>query len=77
MLDCELCMPALTHEQNALISTIESRQGLKIACPEEIAFRQGWIDETQLLALAERYAKTGYGRYLRRLLEPAGHYISQ
>lgn len=51
------------------IATIERRQGLKIACPEEIAWRQGWIDEDALLAQAERLGKSGYGAYLRRLLQ--------
>jgi len=49
------------------IQTIEERQGLKIACPEEIAFEQGWIDADQLLALAAPLAKSGYGAYLRGL----------
>ena len=51
------------------IATIERRQGLKISCPEEIAWRQGWIDEEALLAQAERLGKSGYGAYLRRLLQ--------
>ncbi len=50
------------------IQTIEERQGLKIACPEEIAFEQGWIDGEQLLALAAPLAKSGYGDYLRKLV---------
>ncbi len=51
------------------IATIERRQGLKIACPEEIAWRQGWIDDKGLIAQAERLGKSGYGAYLRRLIE--------
>jgi glucose-1-phosphate thymidylyltransferase len=51
------------------IATLEKRQGLKVACPEEIAFRQGWIDAAQLSALAEPLAKSGYGSYLMRLLK--------
>ncbi len=51
------------------IATIERRQGLKIACPEEIAWRQGWIDDATLLSEAERLGKSGYGAYLRRLLQ--------
>ena len=50
------------------IETIERRQGLKIACPEEIAYRQGFIDAAQLEALAKPLDKSGYGEYLRRVL---------
>ena len=61
-----------THESlldaAQFIQTIETRQGLKIACPEEIAFRQGWIDAQELERLAAPMAKNGYGRYLQRLL---------
>jgi glucose-1-phosphate thymidylyltransferase len=61
-----------THEslQQAanFIETIESRQGLKVACPEEIAFMQGWIDEDQVRMLAEPLRKSGYGEYLLDLL---------
>jgi glucose-1-phosphate thymidylyltransferase len=57
-----------THEslQQAanFVETIESRQGLKIACPEEIAFLRGWIDADQLIQLAEPLKKSGYGEYL-------------
>ena len=58
-----------THESllqaSAFIQTIEERQGLKIACPEEIAYRQGWIDVARLRELAERSGKSTYGQYLR------------
>jgi glucose-1-phosphate thymidylyltransferase len=61
-----------THEslQQAanFIETIESRQGLKVACPEEIAFMQGWIDEAQVMRLAQPLRKSGYGDYLLSLL---------
>ena len=50
------------------IETIERRQGLKIACPEEIAYRMGFIDSQQLEALAKPLEKSGYGEYLRRVL---------
>lgn len=49
------------------IATIEQRQGLKVACPEEIAFRKHWIDHARLLAATERYAKSQYGDYLKLL----------
>ena len=61
-----------THESlleaSHFIETIERRQGLKIACPEEIAWRQGWIQARELEALAEPLAKSGYGQYLLSLL---------
>ena len=61
-----------THESlldaGQFISTIEKRQGLKVSCPEEIAWRQGWIDDVQLHSLAEPLAKNGYGKYLLDLL---------
>ena len=57
-------------EAGQFIEIIERRQGLKIACPEEIAFHRGWIDETQLARLAEPFGlHNEYGRYLRGLLE--------
>lgn len=55
-------------EAGHFIATIEKRQGLKIACPEEIAWRNGWIDASQLEALAAPMKKNGYGQYLLRLL---------
>jgi len=62
-----------THESlmeaGNFIQTIEHRQGLKVCCPEEIAFVNGWIDAEQLLRLAAPLAKTGYGGYLRALVE--------
>jgi glucose-1-phosphate thymidylyltransferase len=51
------------------IATLEHRQGLKIACPEEIAWRSQWIDNEQLARLAQPLAKNGYGQYLLRLLQ--------
>ncbi|OOG37418.1 glucose-1-phosphate thymidylyltransferase RfbA [Rhodanobacter sp. C05] len=60
-----------THESlmeaGNYIQTIENRQGLKVCCPEEIAYLNGWIDTEQLLALAAPLAKTGYGQYLHQL----------
>ena len=62
-----------THESlleaGQFIATLESRQGLKIACPEELAWRQRWIDATQLERLAKPLSKNGYGQYLLRLLK--------
>jgi glucose-1-phosphate thymidylyltransferase len=62
-----------THESlisaSNLIETIENRQGLKVACPEEIAYRKGYIDGAQLEKLARPLAKNGYGQYLLRLLQ--------
>ena len=56
-------------EASNFIHTIEQRQGLKVACPEEIAYRLGYIDGDQLKALAAEIAKSTYGKYLLRLLE--------
>jgi glucose-1-phosphate thymidylyltransferase len=50
------------------IATLQKRQGLVVACPEEIAYRSGWIDAQQLLRLAEPLAKNGYGQYLKNIL---------
>lgn len=55
-------------EAGQFIATLEHRQGLKIACPEEIAWRAGWIDDAQLHRLATTLQKSGYGHYLGRLL---------
>jgi glucose-1-phosphate thymidylyltransferase len=55
-------------EAGNFIETMENRQGLKIACPEEIAYVRGWIDAAQLKKLATRYNKNGYGQYLMSLL---------
>ena len=61
-----------THESmleaSQFISTIESRQGLKVACPEEISWRNGWIDDAQLEQQAQQLGKSGYGQYLQGLL---------
>ncbi len=56
------------HEASAFIKTIENRQGLKVACPEEIAFARGYIDAAQVERIAADYGKTEYGRYLIELV---------
>ncbi len=65
-----------THESlaqaSAFVRIIEERQGLKVACPEEIAFRMGYIDDAQVRRLAEPMKKNEYGQYLIRLLEQKG-----
>jgi glucose-1-phosphate thymidylyltransferase len=55
------------QEAGNFIQTVEKRQGLKIACPEEIAWRSGWIDDDALLKLAEPLMKSQYGQYLMQL----------
>lgn len=56
-------------EAGQFIGALEKRQGLKVACPEEVAWRRGWIDATQLRKLAAAFKQNSYGRYLGRLLE--------
>jgi len=56
------------HEASAFIATLQKRQGLMVACPEEIAFNQGWIDAAQVEKIAAPLIKSGYGRYLMNLL---------
>jgi glucose-1-phosphate thymidylyltransferase len=56
-------------EASTFIHTLEHRQGLKVACPEEISFRLGYIDAEQLRTLASKIRKSTYGQYLLRLLE--------
>jgi glucose-1-phosphate thymidylyltransferase len=60
-------------EASQFIATLEKRQGLKVACPEEIAWRNGFIDDAQLQKLAQPLAKSGYGQYLLRLLKERGN----
>ena len=62
-----------THESllqaSTFIEVVETRQGLKVCCPEEVAYRQGFIDTTQLLRLAAQYGANAYGQYLRQLAQ--------
>lgn len=57
------------HQASSFVQTIEARQGLKIACPEEVAYNLGWIDAVQLERLAHDLKKSGYGEYLLQLLD--------
>ncbi len=67
-----------THESlleaGQFIATLQSRQGLQVACPEEIAWRNGWIDADTVLSLAEPLLKNGYGKYLQQLISGKGAY---
>ena len=60
--------PDSLHEASAYIRTLEHRQGLKVGCPEEVAYRMGWIDAEQLEHLAQPLRKSGYGNYLLQVL---------
>ena len=66
-----------THESlveaHQFVQTIEHRQGLKIACPEEIAFRKGWISEAALTTLAQPMLKNGYGQYLMQVIKESDY----
>ena len=66
-----------THESlveaHQFVQTIEHRQGLKIACPEEIAFRKGWISEAALTMLAQPMLKNGYGQYLMQVIKESDY----
>lgn len=73
-------LDAGTHESlleaSNFVATIEHRQGLKIACPEEVAYRLGWIDAQQVKSLAQKFAKTAYGQYLLKVLAVDKRYFS-
>ena len=56
-------------EAGQFVETLERRQGLKIACPEEVSWRAGWINDDQLLALSEPLSKNAYGQYLTSLVQ--------
>ena len=57
------------HDASSFIKSIENRQGLKVCCPEEIAWRKGWINDEDLLRLSRPIKKSGYGEYLISLLD--------
>jgi glucose-1-phosphate thymidylyltransferase len=57
------------HDASSYVRIVEERQGIKVGCPEEIAWRNGWINDQQLLTSADELAKSGYGTYLRGLLK--------
>jgi len=59
--------PETLLQAASFVQTIQERQGLRASCPEEISFRQGWIDAEQLARLAKPLEKTEYGQYLRAL----------
>ena len=69
-LDTGTCESLLDAGQ--FVQTLETRQGVKIACPEEVAWRSGWISDAELLAMGSALSKNGYGRYLISLVEEAG-----
>ena len=69
-LDTGTCESLLDAGQ--FVQTLETRQGVKIACPEEVAWRGGWISDAELLAMGSALSKNGYGRYLISLVEEAG-----
>ena len=56
------------YDASSFIKSIENRQGLKVCCPEEVALRNGWINNADLLKLAEPLIKSGYGNYLISLI---------
>ena len=60
--------PESLIEASEYVHAIEKRQGQKIACPEEIAFRNGWIDAPTLAAAAQKFGKNSYGKYLNQLI---------
>ena len=63
------------HEASSYIRSLEKRQGLKIGCPEEIAWRMGYINDKELNLLSEKLLKSGYGDYLKSILQEEGKYL--
>jgi len=72
-LDTGTCESLL--EAGQFVETLERRQGLKIACPEEISWRNGWITDNELIQLASPLMKSNYGQYLLSMVEQAGDVI--
>jgi glucose-1-phosphate thymidylyltransferase len=66
--------PENLHDASSFVGAIEKRTGLKVSCPEEIAFRQNWISTSQLAERAEQLRNSEYGAYLRRLLQQPNQY---
>ena len=64
--------PTAMLQASNFIETIQKRQGFYIACIEEIAWRKGYIDDKQLLDLAQKYIKTDYGLYIKKLVDKKG-----
>ena len=60
-------------EAAQFIATLENRQGLKVSCPEEISYRQGWINQSQLAKLAAALSKNSYGQYLQKIVDEKIH----
>ena len=56
------------HDASSFIKSIENRQGLRVCCPEEVAWRNGWINDSELIKLATPLLKSGYGNYLISLI---------
>ena len=64
------------HEASSYIRTLEKRQGKKIGCPEEVAWRQGWITSEQLKVLANEQFESGYGKYLIEIINEENNKVS-
>ena len=63
------------HEAASYIRSLEKRQGLKIGCPEEVAWRMGFINDEQLYSLSNNLTKSGYGKYLQNILNESKNFL--
>ena len=63
------------HEASSYIRSLEKRQGLKIGCPEEVAWRMGFIDKDQLISLSENILRSGYGEYLQSIIQESESHL--